>query len=62
MGQAMTAKPEDHRTAAGDQADRGAPGTGENVCPVCRGTGEVDDDVCRNCGGDGVVIEGIGGG
>lgn len=46
----------------GDQAAPGTPGTGEDVCPVCRGTRLVDDKPCDNCGGTGVVIEGIGGG
>lgn len=47
----------------GDEAPAGTPGTGEAVCPVCHGTGRIDSgEKCRNCGGRGVVIEGIGGG
>jgi DnaJ-class molecular chaperone len=50
----------------GDEAEAGTPGTGESVCPICHGTGRIldeDDTVpCSNCGGSGVVIEGIGGG
>ncbi|TFW11668.1 hypothetical protein [Duganella callida] len=53
----------------GDDAPAGTPGTGEDVCPVCHGTGTLmdeDDDgggqPCPNCGGTGVVIEGVGGG
>ncbi|HMQ35310.1 MAG TPA: hypothetical protein PKD53_31615 [Chloroflexaceae bacterium] len=45
----------------GDEAPAGTPGTGENVCPVCGGEGTVDGGECANCGGTGVVIEGIGG-
>jgi DnaJ-class molecular chaperone len=53
-------------TNPGDEAPAGTPGTGEDVCPICHGTGRIldeDDTVaCGNCGGTGVVIEGIGGG
>ena len=45
----------------GDDAPEGTPGTGENVCPECNGTGVADGQECRNCGGTGTVIEGIGG-
>ena len=45
----------------GDQAAPGTPGTGENSCPICRGTGQVDGGECQNCGGTGVIVEGIGG-
>lgn len=46
----------------GDQAAPGTPGAGENVCPQCRGTGKLNASPCANCGGTGVVIEGISGG
>lgn len=46
----------------GDQAPRGTPGTGENVCPQCRGTGRRDGGPCDYCSGTGKVITGIGGG
>lgn len=45
----------------GDEAPPGTPGTGENICPVCGGSGRIDGKSCENCGGTGVVIEGIGG-
>ncbi|WP_198353612.1 hypothetical protein [Sphingomonas sp. MA1305] len=48
--------------APGDQAAPGTPGTGENVCPRCNGSGRLDGGPCPNCDGSGVVIEGIGGG
>ncbi len=47
---------------AGDDAPPGAPGTGENVCPECNGSGRLDSRPCPNCDGTGKVIEGIGGG
>ena len=53
-------------TNPGDEAPAGTPGTGEDVCPICHGTGRIldqDDTVeCGNCGGTGVITEGIGGG
>jgi hypothetical protein len=45
----------------GDDATPGTPGTGQNVCPECRGTGRRDGAPCQNCGGTGMVTEGIGG-
>ncbi len=47
----------------GDEAAPGTPGTGEDICPVCSGTGKSKDGKdCPNCGGTGIIIEGIGGG
>ena len=48
--------------APGDQAPPGTPGTGENVCPVCGGSGKRDGKPCANCAGTGIIIEGISGG
>jgi DnaJ-class molecular chaperone len=45
----------------GDQARTGTPGTGENTCPNCRGTGRIDGRPCSDCRGTGAIIEGIGG-
>ncbi|MEX0590809.1 MAG: hypothetical protein WD207_06955 [Xanthobacteraceae bacterium] len=45
----------------GDQAVPGTPGTGENLCPKCAGSGRLGRNPCPNCGGTGKVIEGIGG-
>lgn len=46
----------------GDEAPAGTPGTGEDICRICKGTGRVEGEVCPSCEGDGVVVEGIGGG
>ncbi len=46
----------------GDEAPPGTPGTGEDICPACKGSGQQDDKECRNCGGTGRIVEGIGGG
>ena len=50
------------KPSPGDAAAPGAPGTGENVCPACKGSGRLGNDPCPNCSGTGVVIEGVGGG
>lgn len=47
--------------APGDDAAPGTPGTGENLCPDCNGSGRVGDGDCANCYGTGKVVQGIGG-
>ncbi len=46
----------------GDEAPPGTPGSGEDVCPACHGSGKQDGKPCPNCGGSGTIQEGIGGG
>jgi DnaJ-class molecular chaperone len=48
--------------APGDQAPAGTPGTGEDVCPRCGGSGRLDSKPCTECDGTGKVVKGIGGG
>jgi hypothetical protein len=55
------ASPNATQTQPGDEAAPGTPGTGENACPTCRGSGKVGQNRCPDCGGTGKVIEGIGG-
>jgi DnaJ-class molecular chaperone len=50
------------RPAPGDDAPAGTTGTGENICPDCRGTGRKGERACPTCDGTGKVIEGVGGG
>jgi hypothetical protein len=45
----------------GDEAVKGTPGTGEDVCAICRGTGRVGPQPYKNCDGTGKVVEGVGG-
>jgi DnaJ-class molecular chaperone len=45
----------------GDQAPPGTPGTGENVCPTCGGSGRARAVACPTCDGTGTVIEAVGG-
>ena len=47
--------------APGDEAPRGTPGAGENLCPDCGGSGRIADRACQTCAGSGVVIEEVGG-
>lgn len=52
---------DDPKLNPGDQARPGTPGTGENTCPECGGSGRVEGRACQSCGGTGKVIEGVGG-
>jgi hypothetical protein len=45
----------------GDEAPAGTPGTGEDVCPDCGGSGRRDGRECTTCQGTGKVTVGIGG-
>lgn len=47
--------------APGDEAPVGTPGTGEDVCPRCGGTGKLAGRECPECDGTGKVNVGIGG-
>lgn len=58
-GKAPKNKP---RMNPGDEAPPGTPGTGENICARCGGSGKLKGERCEHCGGTGRVIEGIGGG
>jgi DnaJ-class molecular chaperone len=46
----------------GDEAAPGTPGSGEDVCRRCNGSGRLGEGECPACGGTGKVVEGIGGG
>jgi DnaJ-class molecular chaperone len=54
----MTSEP----TNPADEAAPGTPGSGENICPGCKGSGKAEGRDCPDCGGTGKVIEGLGGG
>jgi hypothetical protein len=56
-------RPPDFQLNPGDDATAGTPGTGEDICQVCHGSGKnVTGGECPNCGGTGKIVEGIGGG
>jgi hypothetical protein len=44
-----------------DAVPPGTPGSGENVCRRCAGTGKVNGETCPECGGSGKVVTAIGG-
>lgn len=47
----------------GDEAPAGTPGTGENLCRECGGSGRLEGGAeCRACDGTGKVTVGLGGG
>jgi DnaJ-class molecular chaperone len=45
----------------GDEAAPGTPGTAEDVCPACHGSGRLQGQQCEKCGGSGRITRGIGG-
>jgi hypothetical protein len=45
--------------APGDEAPPGAPGTGEDICPACAGSGKAAGGECENCLGRGRIIKAI---
>lgn len=52
---------EKSRLNPGDEARPGTPGTGEDVCPDCHGSGRQGERLCPTCGGSGKITRGIGG-
>ena len=46
----------------GDEAPPEAPASGENLCAICSGFGEIDGHHCDECAGTGRVETGVGGG
>lgn len=48
-------------TRAGDEVPPGTPGSGDDVCPRCNGSGKMEQKECENCAGTGVITRAIGG-
>ena len=61
VGSAVESQRPRNDMAPGDQAPRGTPGTGEDVCPECGGSGRTARGACPNCAGTGKVTVAIGG-
>ena len=63
MGQTTSGKrkPDESSRNPGDEAAPGTPGTGEDVCPTCHGSGRVEGRDCEKCGGSGRITRVIGG-
>jgi RecJ-like exonuclease len=60
--QTATRQPVQPEMNPGDEAAEATPGTGENLCPECCGSGRIGGAPCDNCGGTGKAVEGrIGG-
>ncbi len=57
-----TVSPTGPKLNPGDDGAPGTPGVAENVCPECRGSGKTGATPCQNCGGTGIVNEGLAGG
>jgi hypothetical protein len=57
-----TTPPQAAALSPGDDAPPGTPGTGDDVCPECQGSGRVSGMKCEKCGGTGIVTKGIAGG
>jgi DnaJ-class molecular chaperone len=63
----MSKNPIRHHTPD-DDPEAGTPGTGEDICPECQGTGKQVDkktgqptaEPCERCDGTGRIVEGIG--
>lgn len=49
-------------THPGDEAPPGTPGSGEDICRNCGGSGKREGKPCPTCDGTGRINEGIGGG
>jgi DnaJ-class molecular chaperone len=49
-------------TRAGDEIPSGTPGSGDDVCPRCNGSGKMEGQECEFCSGTGIITRAIGGG
>jgi DnaJ-class molecular chaperone len=45
----------------GDEVPPGTPGSGDDVCPRCHGSGTIDSQGCEYCSGTGMITRAIGG-
>ena len=54
--------PTDPGMAPGDEAPPDADETAANICPACLGSGREGEEDCPVCGGTGEVQEAVGGG
>lgn len=57
----MRLEPSGAKLDPGDEAPPGTPGTGEDVCPDCNGSGRIEGAPCPTCGGRGTIVRGVGG-
>jgi hypothetical protein len=45
----------------GDEVPPGTPGSGDDVCPRCKGAGKTEGQECEYCSGTGMITRAIGG-
>ncbi|MDB5965214.1 MAG: hypothetical protein JWQ72_1714 [Polaromonas sp.] len=45
---------------SGDEVPEGTPGSSEDTCPRCGGTGRLGDLPCNDCNGTGVINVNLG--
>lgn len=45
----------------GDEVPPGTPGSGDDVCPTCKGSGKIQGQQCETCLGTGMITRAIGG-
>jgi DnaJ-class molecular chaperone len=45
----------------GDEVRPGTPGSGDDVCPRCGGSGKLAGTDCETCAGTGMITRAIGG-
>jgi hypothetical protein len=45
----------------GDEVPPGTPGSGDDVCPRCNGSGSVEGQGCAYCAETGMITRAIGG-
>jgi hypothetical protein len=60
QGRTPAARPAER--ANSDAVPPGTPGSGENICRRCSGTGTIGGQVCPECNGSGKVVTPVGGG
>ena len=58
---AASGAPTPQPMAPGDEAPPGTPGTGEDLCRTCGGSGRLNGGPCPECEGTGRVTRGVGG-
>jgi hypothetical protein len=61
MADSQQPEPKIPQLNPGDEAAPGTPGTAEDACPACQGSGRVNGQPCARCNGSGRIVRGIGG-
>jgi len=56
----MPTVPSQHPRKSGDEVPEGTPGSAENVCSRCGGTGIAGGKRCPDCEGTGTVTTNVG--